>query len=176
MYVIVCCRIPYVVYPSAFSGGNIDIPRFPPFTMVRLRTYGRVTASPGGRSFYSNPRKRTRRAKAPITPALKELLAKQRETRRAEYTSSLKDARDTVQKYATQLRETFGSHSVEYYTQEILQRGRLERSRRKPSRWNAYLRHELNARNSGTEITIPFITTGTNKHWGQGVIYPSDTC
>ena len=127
-----------------------------PPPMVRLRTYGHVVPSPSGRSFYSNPRKRTRRPKAPVTPALKVALAKQREVRRAEYTSALKDARDVVQKHATQLRETFGSHSTEYYAQEILQRGRLERGRRKPSRWNVYLREELKARNSGMRTLLPY--------------------
>ena len=122
--------------------------------MVRLRTYGQVLAFPGGRSFYSTPRKRTRRLKAPITPALKEALGKQREARRAEYASALKDTRNTIRRQAVQLYETFGGHSIEYYTQEILQRGRLERSRRKPSRWNAYLRHELKARNAGTQVFI----------------------
>jgi len=125
--------------------------------MVRLRNYGDVIASPGGRSFYSNPRKRTRRPrKAPITPALKEALAKQREARRTEYTSALRGAQDTVQQHAIQLRETFGGHSTKYYAQEILQRGRLERSRRKPSRWNAYLREELRARNAGMEMVISY--------------------
>lgn len=94
--------------------------------MTRLRTYGKVIASPGGRSFYSNPRKRTRRTKAPITPALREALAKRRGERRTEYHSALKDARDTIRRQAIQLRETFGGHSDEYYAQEIMQRGRLE--------------------------------------------------
>jgi hypothetical protein len=125
--------------------------------MARLRTHGQVTVSPGGRSFYANPRKRTRRAKAPITPALREVLARRREERRAEYRSALKGARDTVHQQATQLREVFGGHSAEYYSQEILQRGRLERGRRKPSRWNAYLRHELKLRNAGTRVVALII-------------------
>jgi hypothetical protein len=97
--------------------------------MARLRTNGKVFALPGGRSFYSNPRKCTRSARAPVTAALKEALAKRREVRRAEYTSALKDARNVIQTQATQLRELFGGHSANYYVQEILQRGRLERGR-----------------------------------------------
>ena len=122
--------------------------------MVRLRIYGPVVLAPGGRSFYSTPRKRTRRARAPITPALKNVLAERRKTRRVEYTSALKDARQTVHKQATQLREAFGGHSTDYYTQEILQRGRLERVRRKPSRWNAYLRKEIQRRNAGMAVVL----------------------
>jgi hypothetical protein len=128
-----------------------------PSPMVRLRTYGQVVASPSGRSFYSNPRKRARRPRAPVTPALKETLGKQRAARREEYTLALKDARKQVQQQATQLRETFGGHSAEYYAQEILQRGRLERGRRRPTRWNAYLSQALKARNSGTH-KLPLCT------------------
>lgn len=131
--------------------------------MVRLRTYSKVIASPSGRSFYSNPRKRTRRARAPITPALKDALAKQREARQAEYKLALKDARNSVHKQAMQLHEVFGGHSTDYYNQEILQRGRLERARRKPSRWNAYLREEIRIRNAGMEVAVlPVIGTKLN--------------
>ena len=125
--------------------------------MVKLRTYGQVVASPGGRSFYSNPRKRTRRVRAPVTPALREVLRRQWEEHRAEYRLALKDARDTIDQYAAQLRETFGGHSAEYYAHEILQRGQLERSRRKPSQWNAYLCQELKARNAGTEMVTSYV-------------------
>ena len=120
--------------------------------MPRLRTYGQVVASPNGRSFYSNPRKRGRRTRAPVTPALKAALAKQRKERWTEYKLALKDAQGTVRQQAVQLREAFGGHSTEYYKQEILQRGRLERVRRKPSRWNMYLRQELKLRNEGTFV------------------------
>ena len=120
--------------------------------MARIRDYGQVIASPRGRSFYSNPRKRIRRARAPITPALKNALAKQHEIRRTEYTLALKDARDAVHKQATQLREVFGGHSVDYYIQEILQRGRLERARWGLLRWNTYLGQEVRTRNSGREF------------------------
>jgi len=120
--------------------------------MARLQNYGQVVASLNGWTFYSNPRKRTRKTRAPITPALKENLARLREERRNEYTQALKGARDTINKHTLQLRETFGGHSTKYYTQEILQRGRIERGRRKPSRWNAYLRHELKKRNEGMRL------------------------
>jgi len=122
--------------------------------MARMRTYGNLTASPGGRSFYSTPRKRTRKARAPITPALRALLTKQREERQIGYQSALRGARDAVHQQALQLRETFGGHSTEYYAQEILQRARLERGRRGPSRWNAFLRQELKMRNAGMPRTV----------------------
>jgi hypothetical protein len=80
------------------------------------------------------------------------VLARQREERRSNYTKALQDAQDNVEKHALQLREIFGSHSADYYTQEILQQGRTERSCRAPSRWNAYLRHELKKRNEGTSL------------------------
>jgi hypothetical protein len=135
-------------------GVNIYLCFLPTLTMVRLRTYARVLASPGGRSFYSTPRKRTRRPRAPITPALKETLTKQWESRRKQYASALKGARGLVRVYATQLRETFGGHSVDYYTQEILQCGQLERGSRKPSRWNMFVRQQLQARNAGMVVFL----------------------
>ena len=118
--------------------------------MVQLRKYGPLTTAPGGRSFYSDPRKCVRKRRAPSTPALREVLARQREAQRENYTSTLQDARNAVEQHATQLRENFGGHTVDYYSQEILQRSRLERARRKPSRWNAFLRHELKKQNDGT--------------------------
>ena len=122
--------------------------------MARLRAYGNVVAYPGGRSFYTAPSKRTHRARAPVTPALKSALTKQRKERRAKYQSALYNARDTVRQQATQLRETFGGHAIEYYTQEILQHGQLEQGRRKPSRWNVFLRQELKLRNAGMHVLI----------------------
>jgi len=94
--------------------------------MARVRVYSQVTTPPGGRSLYTNPNKRTYKARAPITPALREALAERRKTRRMEYFSALKGAQNTVHKHAVQLREDFGGHSAEYYAQEILQHGRLE--------------------------------------------------
>jgi hypothetical protein len=131
-------------------GGSNNFCFHLPFAMVRLRTYGPLTAAPGGRSFYSAPRKRVRKRAAPLTSALKTVLAKRREERLQRYYSALEDARHSVEQHAKQLREEFGAHSVDYYHQEILQRGRLERGRRKATRWNAFMRHELKKRNDGT--------------------------
>jgi hypothetical protein len=111
--------------------------------MPRLWKYKPLTTAPGGRSFYSTPHKRVRRRGAPLNTALKGVLAKQREERQQHYASSLQDVRNVVEQHATRLREEFGGHSTEYYHQEILQRARLERGRRKSSRWNAFLRYEL---------------------------------
>ena len=102
--------------------------------MVWLRRYGPLSTAPNGRSFSSDPRKRVQKRRAPLTPALRQVLAKQRKARREGYVSALQGARNAVEQHATQLRETFGGHTVDYYHQEILQRGRLERGRRKPSR------------------------------------------
>jgi hypothetical protein len=64
-----------------------------------------------------------------------------------EYTMRLLNT--VVRQHAVHLRETFGGHCATYYEQEILQRGRLERGRRKTSRWNVYVRRELELRNAG---------------------------
>lgn len=126
--------------------------------MAKLRNYKSMIAAPGGRSFYSAPRKRTRRARAPTTAALKNALAGRRKARRVDYSTALKAARDVVHQQAVFLHETFGGHSIDYYCQEIMQRGHLERSRRKASRWNVFLRHELKKRNAGMPpVIVPHI-------------------
>lgn len=127
--------------------------------MAQIREYAQVISAPGGRSFYSSLRRRSRRVRAPITPALKANLAKERMARQAKYTLALKDARDAVLWQATQLRKSFGGHSTTYYTQEILQRGRLERGRRKPSKWNAFLRQELKTRNAGMGTVASYVSS-----------------
>lgn len=137
------------------TGSNGLLTRLPSlplclFHMARLRTYGQLTnASLDGRTFYSNPRKRVRPRRAPILPALKEQYARERVERRSEYAHALTGAREDIEKHALQLRETFGGHSTQYYIQEIYQRGRVERGRRKASRWNAFLRNEVKKRNDG---------------------------
>jgi hypothetical protein len=80
---------------------------------------------------------------------LKEVLASQRKARQKEYGAALSDAQAVVRQHAVHLRETFGGHGATYYEQKILQRGRLERGRRKTSRWNVYVRRELELRNAG---------------------------
>ena len=122
--------------------------------MVKLRTYGQAAASLNGRSYYAAPRKRTRKARAPITAALKATLAKQREEHREEYRAALKNARGAIEQHATQLHESFGGHSTEYYIQEIFQRGRFERVRRKTSRWNAFVSQELRLWNKGMYASV----------------------
>jgi hypothetical protein len=149
--------VPFTLWHGSNVGKVVTFSPTPP--MARLRNYGQVILTPGGRSFYSNPRKRTRKARAPVTPAVKEALAKRREARRAEYALALRSAKDVVHIQATQLREVFGGHSVEYYTQEILQRARLERVRRKLSRWNVFLQQELKTRNAGMRLVELHATT-----------------
>lgn len=117
--------------------------------MARIRTYRHITLSTDGRSFYSKPRKRTGRVRIQINPSIKADLAKERDARKLEYNIALKAARDAVQHHAVQLHKQFGGHTSEYYETEIMQRGRLERGRRNVSRWNAFVRHELQARNAG---------------------------
>ena len=70
---------------------------------------------------------------------------------------ALTSAQDVIHTQALKLRETFGGHSANYYTQEIMQCGRLAKGRRKPSGWNAYLRNVLKTRNAGMNTVIPLI-------------------
>jgi hypothetical protein len=57
--------------------------------MARLKAYTSLTTAPGGRSFYSTPRKRVRKRGAPLTAALKGVLAKRRQERQQGFTSAL---------------------------------------------------------------------------------------
>jgi hypothetical protein len=85
--------------------------------MARTRNYGQFVAAPGGRSFYSNPCKRSRRERAPVTPALRDALTKRREERQTEYTSALKGARDEV--LSTQVEPAIQSKAPTYIANTI---------------------------------------------------------
>jgi riboflavin synthase alpha subunit len=56
------------------------------------------------------------------TPAEKAELALVRRARQETYSKALSEARAVVLEQATQLRERFGGHSIEYYYEEIMQK------------------------------------------------------
>jgi hypothetical protein len=86
------------------------------------------------------------------TPAEKKLLAAKRARRKKEYQEALTEARSTIMEQAARLHERFGGHSTEWYFEEIIQRGRLAKGAREPTRWNAYLRSETKKINDGRLI------------------------
>jgi hypothetical protein len=77
------------------------------------------------------------------------MLAEKRAKRKKEYQEALADARHAIMDHAAKLHEKFGGHSIEWYFEEIMQRGRLAKATREPSRWNAYLRSEAKKINDG---------------------------
>lgn len=56
---------------------------------------------------------------------------------------------------ATQLRELFGGHTVEWYFEEIMQQACMSKSKQETSRWNAFLREEVKQFNDGVYISLP---------------------
>lgn len=76
------------------------------------------------------------------------LKAKRREKKEA-YSKALEEARAAMWEQAALMRERFGSHTLEYYVREIMQDARLNKTRRAPSRWNAFLSLEVQRLNQG---------------------------
>jgi hypothetical protein len=88
---------------------------------------------------------------------------KKREDRRERYAAALSAALNVVWKEAEALCEEFGNHDVNYYFEEIIQRGHIAQSKRAPSRWNAFLKMELDSMNSSKYFALLFYySTATN--------------
>jgi hypothetical protein len=83
------------------------------------------------------------------TPAEKALRKAERKTRQEAYHTALEKARSVINEQATLLHEEFGGHSVQWYLEEIMQRGRLTQKKRRVNRWNVFLRKELANMNAG---------------------------
>lgn len=63
--------------------------------------------------------------------------------------NSFNDIREVIWTHAEQMKQEFGKHPASWYFEAIMQRGRADRARRKPNRWNAYLSQEVVKRNKG---------------------------
>lgn len=74
-------------------------------------------------------RRRTKRTTLRKTPAEKAEAAAKRHDHRVSYHDALSKARDIVMEQATQLREQFGGHTVEWYFEEIMQQARKAKSK-----------------------------------------------
>jgi hypothetical protein len=97
-------------------------------------------------------RHRTKRTYLRKTPAEKAALAAKRLGHRQSYQTALAKARAVVMDEAIKLKEQFGAHSVDWYFEAIMQQSRISKTKRAPSRWNAYLRQEVKAANNGMQI------------------------
>ena len=98
-------------------------------------------------------RHRAKRIALRKTPAEKAAQAAKRQAHRVSYREALTSARSVVMDQAIQLRERFGMHTVEWYFEEIMQQSRMGKVKRAPSRWNAFLRKEVQRINNGMYIS-----------------------
>ncbi|KAF4575240.1 hypothetical protein EYR36_006598, partial [Pleurotus pulmonarius] len=77
-----------------------------------------------------------------------------REQRR-KLTSSFNEIREIIWKHAEAMQTEFGQHPASWYFEAIMQRGRVDRTRRKANRWNAYLSQEVTKRNESVNGELP---------------------
>ncbi|OBZ76475.1 hypothetical protein A0H81_02991 [Grifola frondosa] len=94
-------------------------------------------------------RYRTKRKTISRTPVEKALLKEKRLSHREAYKKALIAANEVIWQEARQLREQFGSHTVEYYYRELMQHSRLKKKSHTITRWNAFLRKESQRINRG---------------------------
>lgn len=72
------------------------------------------------------------------------------------YADALSRAQDIVMQEAIKLQEQFGSRTIEYYFEAILQTSHLTK-KRGPSQWNAYLKQEIQKHNSSERTFLMVI-------------------
>ncbi|KAF9499208.1 hypothetical protein BDN71DRAFT_1503253 [Pleurotus eryngii] len=70
--------------------------------------------------------------------------------RKMKLANSFNNIREVIWTHAEQMKQEFGKHPASWYFEAIMQRGRADRARRKPNRWNAYLSQEVVKRNEAT--------------------------
>lgn len=88
-------------------------------------------------------RRRHKKVRVSKTLAEKRLEKEKRAQRRKNFTLALEEAQEVVRDEAKKLRETFGTHSVDYYHCAILQTQTRMKGSRGVSVWNAYLSQEV---------------------------------
>lgn len=81
------------------------------------------------------------------------MLAMQKQ-KKADLNEALAQARAAVWEEAKKLRELFGGHSEQYYFQQIVQLGRLEKTTQKVNHFTAYIRSEVKRINEGKGSTF----------------------
>ena len=101
-------------------------------------------------------RHRRKRATIIRTPTEKAAIKAKNHERKVAYADALSRAQDIVMQEAIKLQGQFGSCTIEYYFEAILQTSRLTK-KRGPSRWNAYLRQEIKKHNSSERTFLMVI-------------------
>lgn len=87
-----------------------------------------------------------------LTNIQKAQLQAKRKQRKKDLNDALTEARRRIWDEARKLREQFGTHTEQYYYEQLLQTSRLAKSTRKVNRWNAYLHQEVKRINEGMYI------------------------
>ena len=85
----------------------------------------------------------TIRKKATLSSAEKAALKNKRKEEKQRYHDALANAWAVVLQQATILKDQFGTHSLQYYFEEIMQQARLQQGSRTSSHWNAFLHKEV---------------------------------
>ena len=88
------------------------------------------------------------RKKITRTIAEKAIQSQQRRKFRETFSNDLKEARKVIMAEAVKLHQKHGGHSVDYYAKLLYQDGR-QKSERKVSDWNAWVRLESQCLNEG---------------------------
>ncbi|KAF7973085.1 hypothetical protein HWV62_16286 [Athelia sp. TMB] len=80
--------------------------------------------------------------------AERKALQQERQQRKLTYNEALQAAMDVVYNEAVKLHALFSTHPIEYYLEELMQLSRKNKTTRKVSSWNVFLRQELQRRNN----------------------------
>lgn len=94
-------------------------------------------------------RHRTKRRAIMQSRADKAALKEKRLLNKTSYANALSAAQDVLMEQAIKLRAEFGTHSVEYYFEAIMQHSRFQSKTKALNRWNAFLRTEVKKHNDG---------------------------
>lgn len=84
-----------------------------------------------------------------MTPAEKQLRAKQRQEKNALIKMKLDSALLDVWKRAESLHEELGMYTIKHWYERLLQHSTKKKGVRATSRWNAFLSKEVRLRNEG---------------------------
>jgi hypothetical protein len=88
-------------------------------------------------------RHRTKHRAITHSQADKAALKEKRLLNKTSYANALSAAQDVLMEQAIKLRVEFGTHSVEYYFEAIMQHSRFQSKKKAPNRWNAFLCAEV---------------------------------
>lgn len=84
-----------------------------------------------------------------LTSAEKKARREKAQLERGAYKVAMDEILELIHQKAEFLHAKFGGHSVQWYKLDIMQRARLNGAKRAPSRWNAYVKMEVQKLSGG---------------------------